>query len=65
MAHEIARLLAESLPTNLRDQFESAAQFTDSMDPTDWARYVWGLQAIVLAPERTLAALDEEEIRRL
>ena len=63
-ARELAALLAQRLPVNLRWQFEVATAFNDNLAPEDWARYVTGLMKVLLAPEQVLAELDCQPIRR-
>lgn len=64
-AREIAAPLAERLPVNLRDQFEAATAFTDTMESEVWARYVMGLVDMLLAPEQVLAELDAQIVQRI
>lgn len=64
-AREITARLARRLPINLRSQFQATTAFSDTMDHEMWARYVIGVVDVIENPERVLAELDAQEIRRL
>ena len=63
LAGALVVALAERLPANLRDQFDSATRFEEGADPVQWARQASCLYGLVADPDRVLAALDRQVIR--
>ncbi|OZF55839.1 hypothetical protein CH293_05800 [Rhodococcus sp. 14-2470-1b] len=64
-ARALAASLAGRLPVNLRRQFATATTFGEGSNLEDWARYAVGLRAMLLAPDRVIAALDRATVRYL
>lgn len=64
-ARALAASLAGRLPVNLRRQFATATAFEEGSNLEEWARYAVGLRAMVLAPDRVIAALDRATVRYL
>lgn len=64
-ARALAASLAGRLPVNLRRQFATATTFEEGSNLEDWARYAVGLRAMLLAPDRVIAALDRATVRYL
>lgn len=65
MGRDLGKALADRLPINLRDQFESAARFGGGDDPARWAHRMSALAGLILDPARVLASLDEAELRQV
>ncbi len=65
LGRELAAALADRLPVNLRDQFQSAAAFAEGEDPELWARRANGLFELIDDPSPALTALDKTARRQV
>ncbi|WP_024877982.1 hypothetical protein [Saccharomonospora piscinae] len=63
LGHELGAALAGRLPINLRDQFTSAAAFSEGEASAKWARRTSGLYAMIADPACVLTELDGKEYR--
>lgn len=64
LGRKLGAVLADRLPVNLRNQFASAAAFSEGEDPERWARRTSGLFRLIENPARVLAALNQQEHRQ-
>lgn len=65
LARKLVAVLADDLPADLRNQFVSAAAFTEGDDTEQWARGTRALVDLVVDPARARVLLDRQERREV
>ena len=65
LAGELGAVLADRLPVNLHDQFNSASAFAEGDDPARWARRTSSLFELINDPGQVLEKLGEAQHRQV
>lgn len=65
VAWELGDELADLLPDNLREEFESAVRRMSASEPLAWAAQLAGLVGLIEEPHSVLAALNSEVPRKI